>query len=50
MNDLRDTYASQLFSAGVLGYVSRHGHARPTVTADHDTRWIEGDEYRARAG
>ena len=48
MKDLRDTYASQLFSAGVqLGYVSRQlGHARPTVTADHYARWIEGDEYR----
>jgi len=50
LKDLRDTYASQLFSAGVqLGYVSRQlGHAEPTTTARHYAKWVgsEDDHYR----
>ena len=48
LEDLRDTFASQLFSAGVqLGYVSRQlGHADVTTTARHYAKWIEGEEYR----
>lgn len=47
MKDLRDTFASQLFSAGVqLGYVSRQlGHAEVTTTVRHYARWVGGDEY-----
>lgn len=47
--DLRDTYASQLLTAGVqLGYVSRQlGHADVAVTARHYARWAGGDAYRA---
>jgi integrase len=46
--DLRDTYASQLLTAGVqLGYVSRQiGHADVAVTAKHYARWVAGDDYR----
>ena len=49
LKDLRDTFASQLFSAGVqLGYVSRQlGHADVTTTARHYAKWIEAEEYRA---
>jgi len=48
MKDLRDTFASQLFSVGVqLGYVSRQlGHADITTTARHYAKWIDVDEYR----
>jgi integrase len=49
MKDLRDTFASQLLSAGVqLGYVSQQlGHSNVAVTAGHYARWCgEGDEYR----
>ena len=48
MKDLRDTFASQLLTAGVqLGYVSAQlGHADVSVTARHYARWIEGDHYR----
>ena len=48
LKDLRDTYASQLLTAGVqLGYVSSQlGHADVAVTARHYARWIEGDRYR----
>ena len=48
MKDLRDTYASQLLTAGVqLGYVSRQlGHATPVVTTDHYAKWCGGDDYR----
>ena len=46
--DLRDTFASQLLTAGVqLGYVSaqlRHGDV--AVTARHYARWIDADGYR----
>ena len=40
MKDLRDTFASQLLTAGVqLGYVSMaHGHADVAVTARHYAR------------
>jgi hypothetical protein len=48
LKDLRDTYASQLLTAGVqLGYVSTQlGHADVAVTAHHYAHWIEGDAYR----
>jgi integrase len=47
--DLRDTFASQLLTAGVqLGYVSRQlGHADVSVTARHYARWAGGDAYRS---
>ena len=46
--DLRDTYASQLITAGVqLGYVSLHlGHSHVAVTARHYARWCGDDVYR----
>jgi len=46
MKDLRDTYASQLLTAGVnLAYVSRQlGHADIQVTTRHYARWCGGDE------
>jgi len=49
LKDLRDTFASQLLTAGVqLGYVSQQlGHADVAVTARHYARWAGGDEYRA---
>ena len=48
MKDLRDTFASQLLSAGVqLGYVSTQlGHADFGVTVRHYAKWVGGDEYR----
>ena len=49
IKDLRDTFASQLLTAGIpLGYVSEAlGHADCAVTARHYARWIGGAEYRA---
>jgi integrase len=49
LKDLRDTFASQLLTAGVqLGYVSKQlGHADVGVTARHYARWAGGDLYRA---
>ena len=46
--DLRDTYASQLLTAGVqLGYVSNQlGHADVAVTATHYARWTGREDYR----
>jgi len=46
--DLRDTYASQLLTAGVqLGYVSQQlGHGDVAVTARHYARWVARDAYR----
>ena len=48
--DLRDTFASQLLTAGIqLGYISKQlGHASLAVTERHYARWIEheGDGYR----
>ncbi len=46
--DLRDTFASQLLTAGVaLGYLSKQlGHADVAVTARHYARYLEGDGYR----
>jgi integrase len=47
--DLRDTYASQLLTAGVqLGYISRQlGHADVAVTARHYAKWCSPDDtYR----
>ena len=46
--DLRDTFASQLLSAGIqLGYVSAQlGHADVGVTSRHYARWVGGLEYR----
>jgi integrase len=48
VKDLRDTFASQLLTAGVqLGYVSvQLGHADVGVTARHYARWAGGDGYR----
>jgi hypothetical protein len=47
--DLRDTFASQLVSAGIpLHYVSRQlGHSTTGVTEAHYAKWIpgEGDLY-----
>jgi integrase len=45
--DLRDTFASQLLTAGVqLGYLSQQlGHADVAVTAEHYARWCGGSEY-----
>ena len=49
--DLRDTFASQLLTAGIqLGYISKQlGHASLAVTEQHYALWIEheGDAYRA---
>lgn len=46
--DLRDTFASQLLTAGVqLGYISLAlGHSDVAVTARHYARWAGGDAYR----
>ena len=46
--DLRDTFASQLLTAGVqLGYIStKLGHADVAITANHNARWVAGSEYR----
>ena len=43
--DLRDTFASQLLTAGVqLGYVSGQlGHADVSVTTRHYARWAGGN-------
>jgi len=47
--DLRDTFASQLLTAGIqLGYISRQlGHSDVATTARHYARWTGGDGYRA---
>jgi integrase len=47
-HSLRDTYASQLLTAGVqLGYISRQlGHADVAITARHYARWCGDDAYR----
>jgi len=49
MKDCRDTFASQLLSAGVqLSYVSSQlGHADFGVTVRHYASWVGGDQYRA---
>lgn len=46
--DLRDTFASQLLTAGVqLAYVSTQlGHADVAVTARHYAKWVGGSVYR----
>ena len=46
--DLRDTFASQLLTAGVqLGYLSAQlGHANVSVTAEHYAKWCGGEAYR----
>ena len=48
LKDLRDTFASQLLTAGVqLGYVSQQlGHSNVATTADHYATWCGGDTYR----
>ena len=49
MKDLRDTYASQLLTAGFpIAYIAKQlGHAQPSTTEMHYARWIpEGDDYR----
>jgi len=48
LNDLRDTFASQLLTAGVqLGYVSsKLGHSDVAVTARHYAKWAGGEMYR----
>ncbi len=47
--DLRDTFASQLITAGIqLAYVSvQLGHADQAVTARHYAKWVALDGYRA---
>jgi len=47
LKDLRDTFASQLLTAGVqLGYVSQQlGHSDVATTARHYARWCGGSEY-----
>ena len=47
VQDLRDTYASQLLTCGVqLGYVSKQlGHSDVSTTAWHYARWAGGDAY-----
>jgi len=49
IKDLRDTFASQLLTAGAqLGYISRQlGHSDVSVTARHYARWAGGDAYRS---
>lgn len=46
--DLRDTFASQLLTAGIqLGYISTQlGHADVATTARHYARWAGGTAYR----
>jgi hypothetical protein len=46
--DLRDTFASQLFTCGVqLGYISRQlGHADTVTTAKCYAKWIDVAGYR----
>jgi integrase len=46
--DLRDTFASQLLTAGVqLGYISTQlGHADVATTARHYARWTVDGSYR----
>ena len=46
--DLRDTFASQLLTAGVqLGYIGAQlGHADVATTARHYARWEGADAYR----
>jgi integrase len=46
--DLRDTFASQLLTAGIqLGYISKQlGHSGVATTADHYARWAGGEAYR----
>ena len=46
--DLRDTFASQLLTAGVqLGYVSKQlGHSDVSVTARHYAKWVDDGAYR----
>jgi integrase len=45
--DLRDTFASQLLSAGIqLAYVSKQlGHSDIAITAKHYGKWCGGDVY-----
>ena len=47
LKDLRDTFASQLLTAGVqLGYISNQlGHSTVELTARHYARWIDRGEY-----
>lgn len=49
IHDLRDTYASQLVSAGIpLAYVAEQlGHADMATTARHYARWITRGRYVA---
>jgi integrase len=48
LKDLRDTYASQLISAGIqLGYVSEQlGHSGIAITSRHYARWCGSNGYR----
>jgi hypothetical protein len=48
MKELRDTFASQLLTAGIqLGYVSHQlGHADVATTSRHYAKWCGGAEYR----
>ncbi len=48
LKDLRDTFASQLLTAGItLQYISGQlGHESVGVTAKHYAKWIGDDDYR----
>lgn len=50
--DLRDTFASQLLTAGVqLGWISEQlGHSDAATTARHYARWTGGRAYRRPLG
>jgi hypothetical protein len=48
LKDLRDTFASQLLTAGItLQYISGQlGHESVGVTEKHYVKWIGDDDYR----
>jgi hypothetical protein len=48
LKDLRDTFASQLLTAGItLQYISGQlGHESVGVTEKHYAKWIGDDDYR----
>ena len=48
LKDLRDTFASQLLTAGItLQYISGQlGHESACVTEKHYAKWIGDDDYR----
>ena len=46
--DLRDTFASQLLTAGIpLAWISKQlGHGNAAVTSRHYATWIDAQDYR----